>query len=274
MDMDIHLDWKVSNKGYEIVEIDPDSVDWDSVNWNSEQGKPDPHVGTGLLPGAKAALDRWGDRLWPDEWDVIRLIEPIGSSTRPHHPLQQARYADTADTYVEFAHTDQSDESILSFTKQHGQIRLGGPLSVEGFIDAASCMRRVLEVMEKPNRRGPGKIIDMFNEMRPEPSLSVPLTSLEKNFDGKAVLVLRPDQLQTAMWLQLELAIVGLNQMRKCDGCSKFMAIAPGKGRADKKFCSDACRMRVYRANKRSATVLTRHRSHKPTTARSRGRSP
>lgn len=67
---------------------------------------------------------------------------------------------------------------------------------------------------------------------------------------GKPTIRIVPGNLIGAMWLQFALAIDGDNEFGKCSECASWYVIAPGAGRPDKTYCSNACRMRAYRKRK------------------------
>ncbi len=68
--------------------------------------------------------------------------------------------------------------------------------------------------------------------------------------DGSARLCMRPTHLCDALWIQLAHAIDGSEALRACVECKKWFTIKAGRGRSDKEYCSDACRMRAYRERK------------------------
>lgn len=59
-----------------------------------------------------------------------------------------------------------------------------------------------------------------------------------------------PECLLDFLWLQFATAIAGGVRYQSCVECGAWFIVAPGRGREDKKFCSDACRMRAYRNRK------------------------
>ncbi len=59
-----------------------------------------------------------------------------------------------------------------------------------------------------------------------------------------------PHGLIGALWLQLAQSIDGDRDYRRCSECLTWFEIAPGSGREDKRYCSNACRMRAYRKRK------------------------
>jgi hypothetical protein len=66
-----------------------------------------------------------------------------------------------------------------------------------------------------------------------------------------------PDGLVGALWLQFARAVERDAQFRQCTECTTWFEVAPGRGRADKQFCSTACRTRAYR--KRQAEAVRLH---------------
>jgi hypothetical protein len=69
---------------------------------------------------------------------------------------------------------------------------------------------------------------------------------------ASARLCIRPATLRNAIWTQLLLAIDGNVNLATCVQCRKWFTIESGRGRSDKEYCSNACRMRAYRKRKGS----------------------
>jgi hypothetical protein len=65
-----------------------------------------------------------------------------------------------------------------------------------------------------------------------------------------ARLCIRPPDLRSALWAQLALAIDGHINLRSCVECRSWFTLEAGRGRSDKEYCSNACRMRAYRKRK------------------------
>lgn len=61
-----------------------------------------------------------------------------------------------------------------------------------------------------------------------------------------------PPDLETALWLQLAIAVTDAPEIRRCEECPTWFEITPGKGRPEKRYCSSACSMRAYRKRKRT----------------------
>jgi len=61
---------------------------------------------------------------------------------------------------------------------------------------------------------------------------------------------IRPRTLTDAIWTQLAQAVGGSEFLKTCVECKKWFTVSAGHGRSDKKYCSNACRMRTYRKGK------------------------
>ncbi|MHB1424799.1 MAG: hypothetical protein ACYC3I_16635 [Gemmataceae bacterium] len=65
-----------------------------------------------------------------------------------------------------------------------------------------------------------------------------------------------PKTLLAAMWLQLARAIDTDKTYRRCKACPRWFEVSAGNSRADRLFCSDACKSRDYRTKKLEALRL------------------
>ena len=66
-----------------------------------------------------------------------------------------------------------------------------------------------------------------------------------------------PEGLIGALWLQFARAVERDARFRQCAECTTWFEVAPGRGRTDKQFCSNACRTKAYR--KRQAEAVRLH---------------
>jgi hypothetical protein len=87
-------------------------------------------------------------------------------------------------------------------------------------------------------------------EVHHEVGVGVSVHLKEDPLDASARLCIRPTHLSDALWIQLAQAIDGSESLRTCVECKKWFTIKAGRGRSDKEYCSDACRMRAYRKRK------------------------
>jgi len=63
-------------------------------------------------------------------------------------------------------------------------------------------------------------------------------------------MVLQPDSLLSAMWLQFAEAAVGGKEFANCETCGTWFQFRRVSDRATRKYCSNACRVRAYRNRK------------------------
>ena len=115
-------------------------------------------------------------------------------------------------------------------------------------------MHRAVELWEMSKSTGDfSKIIRRVqkNFMHPD-GVSVELLLKKDPLSASARLCIRPPSLLHALWAQLALAIDGNVNLRACVQCRKWFTLEAGRGRSDKEYCSNACRMRAYRKRKGS----------------------
>ncbi len=74
--------------------------------------------------------------------------------------------------------------------------------------------------------------------------------------DGKYQLVTRPNNLLGALWFQFASSIAGNKTYRACDVCGRAMEMSPDVNRADRRYCSDACRSRAMRRRQKKAAEM------------------
>ncbi len=91
-------------------------------------------------------------------------------------------------------------------------------------------------------------LIDRGLKSRVSPTMHVPEQQIASEISFK------PNGLIGALWLQFALAVDGNTEFDRCTQCSEWFELGPGSGRPDKRYCSDACRMRAYRKRKAAAT--------------------
>jgi hypothetical protein len=65
-----------------------------------------------------------------------------------------------------------------------------------------------------------------------------------------------PNSLLGAIYLRFALAVSSRTRTRKCNTCGRHFELAPGKARADRIFCSDACKSKAYRRRQEKARRL------------------
>jgi hypothetical protein len=179
------------------------------------------------LDGIKNLADRYGP-LYPDD---VRPVTDSGNKSRPEH----------------------IDAWSFTIRKLRRLIELW-----ETSIATNDFSRIIRAVRKSPGNLLPDVPIPDVGviEIRPaQPSNSLPdvpvkLLLKEDPLSASARLCIRPHNLIHALWAQLLLAIDGNLNLRSCVQCRKWFTLEAGRGRSDKEYCSDACRMRAYRKRK------------------------
>jgi len=148
----------------------------------------------------------------------------------PEHPRYLQIQLESASTWLlAFAQTRTlvSDWSRLS---ERGEIRRAFNRYKAGEND------EVLELLNKTYPLGAGNLT----------------FSLGFDSQGEIAAQVHSSSLRDLLRVQFGLAVAAGTSHRQCQECGHWFAVRPGLGRPDKKFCSNACRMRAMRKRKRS----------------------
>ena len=240
------LDWEKATKGYEIVEFDPTEVDWIPSREGEDDWKIFPP--DNLPPRMAKLLEKWGLQLEPaldDRYKPFRLIEPIGKGVMKFDPMQSS-----PSMYVEFANIPKTDDGLISFADRFGLLQEGQPAQPEYWFFQIDRMKTAIAMWEKA---GDGsKVEKSFYRGWKHAHISMSF-NLKDSGESSPVVTLEPSNLLEAMWVQFGLAVEGLVGFKRCLECSNFIEIQPGTSRPDRRYCTDACRMRAYRKRKSNA---------------------
>ena len=118
-------------------------------------------------------------------------------------------------------------------------------------------MRKALTAWEKAKKAGSAKELIRIVEKRARSGWDNPagieaavLLKPDPINTDTARLCVRPHSLINGLWTQLALAVDGSVNLGSCIECHAWFVLEAGRGRADKVYCSNACRMRAYRRRK------------------------
>ena len=160
--------------------------------------------------------------------------------------------------FLEFAQTPATEDGIKDFADRYGLMIFDDDEPIEWWFAAIRQMHRMVELWEmSKSTRDYSKLIRAvrkklilagFEDERP--GVKVELHLREDPLSASARLRVVPETLLTALWTQLVLAIDGNLILRGCVQCRKWFTLEAGRGRSDKEYCSNACRMRAYRERK------------------------
>ena len=164
--------------------------------------------------------------------------------------------------FMELADSEATPEGAARFINRYGPPHrhgqpLGEPIDSLVLPSGLSHLSKRMKVMksavrswEKYRKTGNARALikRVTDEIKMDTSLYVSLR--EKTKDDTISMVLVPRSLTSAIWLQFAQAITENYGFGQCDECLTWFEIAPGKGRPEKRFCSNACSMRAYRKRK------------------------
>ena len=199
-------------------------------------------------------------------YDVITIK---GEKTRMLHPRSKRTrrfdlFESGSSTFLEFAQTPLTEDGVKDFANRYGQLtHFLGPQDQDWgrniliWFENIQRMRRDVELWRKSTVTG--NFSRIIRELRQSligglglSGVQVGLLLKKDRLSASPKLCIRPGTLHEALWAQLVLAIDGNLNLRACVQCRKWFTLEAGRGRSDKEYCSNACRMRAYRKRKGS----------------------
>ena len=219
-----------------------------------------------------SALLEYECRVSVGGYDVITIENPSfpGEKIRVLHPRSKRTrrfdlFESGSSAFLEFAQTPLTEDRVKDFADRYGLLsnalnasnewESGGDISL--WFANIRAMRRTVGLWQKSTVTGDFSRI--IREVRRSFAIDVkpsgPPVALFLKIDPVSAspkLCIRPVTFQEALWAQLVRAIDGNLNLRACVQCRKWFTLEAGRGRSDKEYCSNACRMRAYRKRKGS----------------------
>jgi hypothetical protein len=155
--------------------------------------------------------------------------------------------------FLDFAQTPATEDGIKDFADRYGPLFPAGDV-IKFWSEEIRTMHRTVELWNMSKKTGDfRKLISVVRKtflkvglVDEEPGVTVELFLKEDPLSA----CIRPRTLLHALWAQLVLAIDGNMDLGVCVQCRKWFRLDAGRGRSDKQYCSNACRMRAYRKRK------------------------
>ena len=219
-----------------------------------------------------SALLEYECRVSVGGYDVITIEDPSfpGKKIRMLHPRSKRTsrfdlFEFNSSAFLEFAQTPLTEDGVKDFADRYGLLsdalnafnewQSGRDISL--WFANIRWMHRHVELWQKSTVTGDfSRIIrevrrSSYIDLKPS---GPPVTLFLKidRLSASPKLCIRPVTFQEALWAQLALAIVGNLILHECVQCRKWFTLEAGRGRSDKEYCSNACRMRAYRKRKGS----------------------
>ena len=180
-----------------------------------------------------------------------RYLVANGRETERYRPLDMYPAL-----FMELADSEATPEGAARFISQYGL-----PLSAENtsihtpgelwiMLTNIKAIKSAVRSWERYRKTGKAKALikRVTDELLRNANLYVELREMPEHDTLSMVLV--PGDLTAAIWLQFAQAITANYGFGQCDECLTWFVVAPGKGRPEKQYCSNACSMRAYRKRK------------------------
>jgi hypothetical protein len=241
----LEYDRRVPVSGYEVITIE-DTYKTDFIKRLSPQtlGKMPP-MHLQMLSATK-----------------LRVLQPRSERTKRFDLFEKSPTA-----FLEFAQTPATEEGIKDFADRYGLLLPDRPEISESPSDQfrgrcidewSLCIRHMHHHIELWHRskktNDSSQLIRAVHRNDPiDPIFRISPIRLclkEDPLSSSGRLCIRPQSLHYALWAELLLAIDEKQNLRACKVCRKWFTLEAGRGRSDKEYCSDACRMRAYRKRK------------------------
>jgi hypothetical protein len=246
-------------RGYRVASFDRRKFSPSSLEFDED----DNYVGiapTNATDDEMEIVRRAGVPLWtilhfnyrdhPEDRPVEFLL-PNSEKTRSFN-----LYDKEPSAHLALADTPQTSEGVMAFANTFGPLKGDRYETLDTWFDAIRRMRNTRNGWIRAEETGDftAFLKRAGRGMRPGITAQGVYPFLEKDeTTGRPRLCLGPENLLDALWLQLAIALDRSESLQACVECGKWFAIKSGRGRSDKEFCSDACRMRAYRRRKGSA---------------------
>lgn len=265
---------------YEVENCDDGDDHWrllaypadDAPDWLRKTLIDDPHnnpwANSNEFWGEENARREKGSR---ESMSGGELIVPHSTRIISHKVIEDAPGA-----FMEFADCNDSPDNTARFVSLYGypeQLELNawalpGTRIVEflSFQEMVSDMCEAIDMWERAKKTGDYRKLEIlfeharfldaedfgYNDIPIHEPLAEVFVVLRLPSAGNTqpILSFLPPDLETALWLQLAIAVTDAPEIRRCEECPTWFEITPGKGRPEKRFCSAACSMRAYRKRK------------------------
>lgn len=138
--------------------------------------------------------------------------------------------------------------------------RISMPQRFQDWRDAIVKMQRAVDLLDQIRANAADVNVAKSFESKVDSQLRsqrvVPRCEIDPRPPLHMVLHLVPNTLGGAMWLQLAQAAAENKDYRACRECTRYFELSPQFARANKRYCSDACRSKAYRFRKVRARRL------------------
>ena len=174
--------------------------------------------------------------------DVIQATAGTFAPTRPYHFEDEHN-----GVFREFAALAQTPEAAAAFAGKYGFLRQPNshfePLTI--WYQAIGVMKALVDALDCRQYDAVYDLLNNRSDIRPRISAAIRSirAETERPIPFETNLKLTPDDLLSAMWLQLAYQSTRYFEFKQCDFCPNWFPVGPGTGvKPSKRFCSGRCR--------------------------------
>jgi hypothetical protein len=262
----LEFECRVPVDGYRVLSFDERK--FDNLEEDPRYDEPMVYPPDGLTDDEQYLFNKWKMQVVPiDQWRLrgvpfwsgLEIERQLKAVFEPNSERTNCfdLFDETSTPFLDFANAPDTIDGAKALIDRFGPL-LQGPQFYHNWWWARKEMRSAVAAWEKAKTTGNfGRVIQMVrlrgkknSEKHPESGVDASVTLREDSLTGQARLCIRPTTLLDALWTKLALAIDGSEALLTCIECKRWFTINVGQGRSDKKYCSNACRMRAYRKRK------------------------
>lgn len=266
----LNFEWERCVDGYDVVQIDPRHVKTDLSNENHSHAIHGDFLG--LEPEAPDWLKSYVDSfdrgsivlsLMREKWVQEQgfpnghgrcYLHPRSDKYETYRPLEE-----NPSLYLELANLPLEIGAAANFISRYGPLggrwnysssKLETILSPHALINifmfTRSCRKIIGDWKKQRPSKAPRDVLNSINQYLDDLA-GVKFSLRWSDSDDRPHLSIKPNDLEAALWIQLAQSIAADHSYKSCEVCQSWFEITPGRGRPDKKYCSNACSMRAYR---------------------------
>ena len=244
MEQVLRLDWPRCRDGYSLIQFDAQKVDWPRYERNEAARQPR------LTEDEQRFLLRWGQRLrFSQEGDEQEywFLEKSERVVEPDILAKEPRL------FSKLSAAKDDTKKLLQFVDEYGLLWISEPCSLSQVQNCARLIHKLIDRRNSEGRRNASNWLKKtMEQFRTGFDGDVHIVPVIKN--NRVQLIIRPDDLRIAMLLQFIFDGSRDFKITQCECCGNYIPKGARQNRADRKYCSNACRQRVYR--RANANVL------------------
>lgn len=242
----LRLEWQRDLDGYDLMVLDPSTVDFE---FQGEEIDDIPFAMEGAPPETQLLIDKLELGFLKAQWQRETLLVPPERAVRRYNPLEEFPAL-----FMEFAYIELAPAAVKVFADAYGLLHTRqGVEAIEDWYSEIRGMHTAVRMWrDAKNRDDRRKFVEAFNN-RDRSNIHV---LLESHIGVEhPTLHIKPNDLLSAMWLQLAQAVSANLNLRRCAQCPAWFTYGTGTGRRKSAhYCSDRCRKAASHGRKKEAT--------------------